>query len=81
MKIERDTVTFESTGFILHANNGIIGINPSLEISEGYDGGFSKGEDDEFNVISFTKEERAELADYMIGLWQRFKETSDGEGK
>lgn len=61
-----------STGRVFYANLGIIGINPTLEVSEGYDGGFSvdgdwEGED------KWTAAERAELADFMIDLWQRFK--------
>ena len=58
-----------STGKEFYANCNIIGINITelgeLYISEGYDGGIDDGE--------FTKEERREVADYMIDLWKRFK--------
>lgn len=55
-----------STGRKFYANNGIVGISPDLRIYEGYDG----GPDDK----NWSPEERRELADFMIGLWQRYKE-------
>lgn len=55
-----------STGKQFYANKGIIGIENSLIISHGYDGGIN--EDD------FTQQEKAEIADYMIDLWTKFKE-------
>ena len=36
MKIEEDTITFNS-GHKAHATLGIVGINSQLELSEGYD--------------------------------------------
>lgn len=66
MRVKNDDVIF-STRKTVYANNGIIGLSePSKDgwhISEGYDGGIY--------VNELTKEERIELADYMIGLWQR----------
>lgn len=62
-----DGFTFESTGREFYANNNIIGICPTLSISEGYDGRLWELED-------ITEAEREELADYMIQLWQRFKQ-------
>ena len=67
MKIKDDKVIF-STGKEKYANNGIIGLSPELDITEGYDGGFEEDEDD------LTKEEQIELAEYMIEAWARFKE-------
>lgn len=68
MKVSGDSVHFESTGRTEYANNGIIGIGPEADgVSEGYDGGMGRRDD-------FTDAERTELADYMIGQWQRFKE-------
>lgn len=62
-----DEILFESTGRTEYCHRGIIGINPQgTEISYGYDGGYA----DE----TWTKEERTELADTMIGLWTRYKE-------
>lgn len=52
-----------SSGKEFYANHGIIGIAPDLEISEGYDGGLS---------WQFTKEDKREIAEYMIKLWERF---------
>lgn len=67
-----DGYKFESTGRTFDANRSIIGINPLLEISEGYDGHIVF-EDEDYNELELTKEERTELADYMIKLWQEFK--------
>lgn len=58
---------FECSGRDVYANRGIIGINPDLETSEGYDGGLPWDE-------PLTKAERIELADYMIALWTRYRE-------
>jgi hypothetical protein len=60
-----DLMLLESTGKEFYANKGIIGLNRDLEIFEGYDGGINQRE--------FTKQEREELSDYMIDLWQAFK--------
>ena len=65
LKCEQDTLVF-STGKEIYANHGIVGINPSLGIFEGYD--------DDLYPESFTKDEKIELADYMIGLWKKFRE-------
>lgn len=54
-----------STGRRVYANNGILGIGPDGGIYEGYD---SCVLDDDF-----TDDERAEIADYMIELWQAYK--------
>lgn len=73
MKIDGDTVTFETTGNEFYANNGIIGLcepeNGKWEVSEGYDGCFSAWS----GSGGMTKEEKIELSDYMIDLWSRFK--------
>jgi len=57
-----------STGTKMYANMGVIGIglrDGDIVISEGYDTGF----DDDI----LTKQERDELADYMINLWKKYK--------
>ncbi len=76
--LDRDTVMFETTGLQLYADSCIIGINQYLETYSGYA--------DSFNPVyalnsnfpptnrNFTIEERQELADYMIDLWNKFKE-------
>lgn len=74
MQIEDDTVTF-STGRTAYAHRGIIGLNDELVVSEGYDGGFWNRDDRLWAKDGLTKEEEIELADYMIALWTRFKET------
>lgn len=68
MKHIKDGVVFND-GQKVYANCGILGINESLDIFEGYDGGVD-------NQCSWTAEQRKELAEYMIELWRRF-----GEGK
>lgn len=70
MKINSDSdlVIFESTGKKVYANCGIIGVSSDskkIYLSEGYDGDFPDEE--------LSKEEREELADYMINLWTEFK--------
>jgi len=65
-----------STGRRLQANLHIVGISPrNDELTDGYDGSFYdpwRGEwDKDFKPL--TKEECAEVADYMISLWQGWK--------
>jgi hypothetical protein len=72
MEINRDTVTF-STGKTMYANRGIIGLASDLRVTEGYDGGFPAWPDG-WRDDCLTKEERQELADYMIALWQKFRD-------
>lgn len=55
------------SGRKIYANNGILGIDNELRAHEGYDG-FIGGPD------KFTAEERREISDYAIALWERFKE-------
>ena len=64
MKVEGYELVF-STGRRESANEGIVGIDSEGNISGGYDEGIYEGD--------FTQEERVELADYMIRLWQEFK--------
>ena len=71
MKIEGDNVIF-STGKIIYANLGVIGLSPKDEcvwrVREGYDGTLC-----EFSKTKLTQHELVELADYMITLWQEFR--------
>ena len=72
MKRDGDIYTLAS-GREFYANRGIVGIRPSepgkyLEISEGYDGELYDRDED----APWTPEERRELANYMIGLWNAF---------
>lgn len=81
----KDGYTFDS-GRAAYANCGIIGIQPSLDISDGYDGGFdTKPSHNEYiygeEATPFTPAERAELADYMIALWTAFKTAGEGGEK
>jgi hypothetical protein len=66
MRIDGDTVKFRS-GKEEYANCGIIGLSPDGSAAGGYDGGFPGYDDSEL-----TKEERVELAEYMIVKWKLF---------
>lgn len=68
-----------STGKRFYANQGIIGINDELSIYEGYDGRISLREYYPTESLNLSKEERKELAEYAISLWQKFANLSDEE--
>jgi hypothetical protein len=78
MKIEEDTITF-SSGRQARATLGIVGINSQLELYEGYDRRIDWPVPEwwkrQHPERTLTDEDMRELADYMIGLWTRFKET------
>jgi hypothetical protein len=72
--IKGDRVFFAS-GRTRYANGGVIGVSPDLEVSDGWDGGFwSVGMEDHADD-PLTRQDLEELADYMIGQWDRFKES------
>lgn len=73
MRIDGDTVKFRN-GREEYANLGIIGIDPEGNVSGGYDDGFASGFDSEGGDNYLTKEERQELAEYMIIQWKLFAE-------
>ena len=54
-----------STGKEISANCSILGINPELELHEGYDG--------TINEEDLTPQEKLEIAEYAISLWQKYK--------
>lgn len=64
---------FETTGRSFYAN-GYVGINQQtngdIDVAQGYDG-YIMISDDYDEKMSY--EERTELADYMIKLWEKFK--------
>lgn len=75
MKIENvngSTSAIFNNGVTVYCNLGIIGINPELELYEGYDGNFCLY-NEEFDRREMQQDEREELADYMIALWTKFK--------
>ena len=71
MKIDGDNIIFTS-GKSISCNCGIIGIGPNLDVSEGYDGGFTEP-DNEF-CPDFSEADAVELADYAISLWTKYRE-------
>lgn len=76
-RIDFNEFMFECTGREMSAHAGIIGIQDDdressdverLKTYDGYDGTIGQYSE------KFTVEERHELADYMIGLWTRYRE-------
>jgi len=70
MKVQGDNVIF-SSGRTASANNGIIGISEQDldEVYEGYDGML----DPTFDRNLLSKEDKLELADYMVNLWMKYR--------
>ena len=54
-----------SSGRKVYCFSQSFGIRPDMSVSIGYDGGV--------RYSDWTLEEKRELADYMIGLWEKFK--------
>jgi hypothetical protein len=67
------------SGRTLDANQAIVGINPDLDTYEGYDGGFGP----DASAIEYcgekplTKDERDEIARFMIDLWTKWAVIDD----
>jgi hypothetical protein len=66
-----------STGRRLRANGGVLGMSEALRLTSGYDDTLYLEPDDghcwqaeELGVL--TDDERREIADHMIGLWQKW---------
>ncbi len=53
-----------STGKLVLVNCSILGINPNLELYEGYDGGICEEQ--------YTLAEKMEIAEYALALWQKY---------
>lgn len=70
---------FETSGRQFYANGyigALIDYEGDVNIAHGYDGHIGindeNGETD-YDNSDLTKEEQLELADYMISIWQKFK--------
>lgn len=66
-----------ASGRQFYANSGILGLSDKLAITEGYDGGVREDRHRDADVdedvdMPFTVEERAEIAAYMVALWQQW---------
>lgn len=73
MTIDGNIITF-STGKKESVNLGIIGLDPKLNLTEGYDSElWAREYDEEFE--EFTREELVEIADHMLERWQKFRES------
>jgi hypothetical protein len=74
MTFKNDKCTL-STGREFYCFRGIIGMSDNYEVGDevtyGFDGGFS--------IEDWTPQEKQELADYMINLWQKFKAVHDAK--
>ncbi len=78
MEIKGDDLIF-SSGTIVKANRGIIGLTRHGDLTEGYDSGLWRGDMDEYDEIVFTPEERVELANYMLVKWEEFRGVAEKE--
>ena len=85
MRIEGKKIIF-STGKIKYANNGIVGLSGASlitnewDIFDGYDGILFNGDPHYNDYVEkddddLTNDELVELADYMVDLWKKFKES------
>lgn len=72
-----------STGKVVDAAFGIIGINEQGEVFEGYDGHIFSPTDAEFLDVDplLSTVERIELAEVMIARWSKFKADAESEQK
>jgi len=72
---ETSEVVF-SSGRRRYHHAKIFGLAPDMEISYGYDGHFYSGQEGEEwrdDEEPLTREDIAELADYMIEQWTKFR--------
>jgi len=75
VKVNGSEIIF-STGKTMSVNGGIIGLSePTKEYGWEVTGGWDDAIDCDsmFKEDRLTKSEKIELVDYMVGLWQRFK--------
>lgn len=74
---ETKTLLFETSGRSEICNNGIVGINEEGRLFQGYDGvmSFFKMDEESFEYgDTLSSEERNELVNYMIDLWNRYRD-------
>ena len=64
---DRNTYLLTCSGRSFDAYGGIIGMDPHLIVTEGYDDVVEESYD-------WSREERVEVADFMLGLWQQYKD-------
>lgn len=80
MRVEGNSLLF-SSGKVVYANNGIVGLGSGAgyyygKVFEGYDGAIRESQAAEDpDGDGLTNAECRELADYMIAEWSRYKET------
>ena len=76
-KLQGQTIVF-SSGRRLRVERGVLGISPRLEVFQGHSGVLVPSEPFLDDNDALTSQERIELADHMLVLWQAFKELSSG---
>ena len=85
MTITGDKVIFETIGREIYANGGIIGLAPDQNVFGGYDESFDVWYEDwmegleHYDTSVFNRQERLELADFMIARWQEFRKRAKAE--
>lgn len=77
--ISGETVIFSSDRR-LRAERGVLGISPRLEVFHGHSGVLVPSEPFFDDNDALTSQERIELADHMLALWQAFKDMSNASG-
>ncbi len=80
----KNGVQLESTKRIIYAFANVIGITPGGNVYSGYDdvvwaAGNRPPDTGSGCDPPFTRAERTELADYVIGLWTAYKEQAAGD--
>lgn len=78
MELKNDYFILKS-GRVFEPNRLIVGINPDMKVYEGYDAAVWGLHSYDSCDTSWTKEEKVELAEYMIGLWSQFKSEATHE--
>ena len=76
MRFDGNAFVFETTGRKFTANFDMIGLSPDGEwVGEGADNGLFNNPQSKYDDgRPLMPEERVELANFMISLWQEFKD-------
>jgi hypothetical protein len=75
-KLDDEHFRLDATGRVIYANLGLLSVggrgDRGIGMGKGEMGLYSGYDDYEDSKSAFTVEERRELADYAIALWQEF---------
>lgn len=76
--IAGSTLLIECSGREIYANGGILGLGEETEDTwMTYENAIPEGYDGDIRCSDWTADERKEVADYMVGLWQRWAKQPD----